>query len=275
MSLAEYQESNVRRFEMELGGIQRPGVDKLLDYIRKSDFYTAPASTKYHLSVPGGLLQHSLNVLDALRCSMHPATAPDGSPALACQVAGYVIGQLYSPDTVTVSALLHDVCKTYFYTQSMRNVKNEKTGQWEKKPYYTVLDRMPLGHGPKSVMLVKQFMPLLAPEMYAIWHHMGPGEGVEAMTFFQAAAKHPLVWALHSADVMATYFMEETEDNSKVFQFRVLYGDGPAAAGRNQGPQGNAPQNFQGPPAEEEPPLPEEPPARRSAADFEEAPPIG
>ena len=59
--------SNIARFEEELGKVQRPGMDKLLEYIRKSDFYRAPASTKYHLSCEGGLLQHSLNVLDALR----------------------------------------------------------------------------------------------------------------------------------------------------------------------------------------------------------------
>ena len=58
---------SIARFERELGKVQRPGMDKLLEYIRKSDFYTAPASTKYHLAAPGGLLQHSLNVLDALR----------------------------------------------------------------------------------------------------------------------------------------------------------------------------------------------------------------
>ena len=60
-------ENNITRFETELAKVDRPGMDKLLEYIRKSDFYSAPASTKFHLSCPGGLLQHSLNVLDALR----------------------------------------------------------------------------------------------------------------------------------------------------------------------------------------------------------------
>ena len=46
--------------------LPRDGGDKLLEFIRKSDFYTAPASTKYHLSEEGGLLQHSLNVFTAL-----------------------------------------------------------------------------------------------------------------------------------------------------------------------------------------------------------------
>ena len=39
------REANIARFEAELAKVQRPGMDKLLEYIRHSDFYTAPAST--------------------------------------------------------------------------------------------------------------------------------------------------------------------------------------------------------------------------------------
>ena len=53
----------ITRFEAELGKVNRPGIDKLMGYIRGSDFYTAPASTKFHLSCEGGLLQHSLNAM--------------------------------------------------------------------------------------------------------------------------------------------------------------------------------------------------------------------
>ena len=143
---------NIARFERELGKVQRPGMDKLLEYIRKSDFYTAPASTKYHLAAPGGLLQHSLNVLDALRGLL---TRDETGENWLYTVGGTTVATI-PEDSVTVMALLHDICKTHFYGTSTRNVKNDATGKWEKVPFYTVDDKMPLGHGPKSAMIVKQ-----------------------------------------------------------------------------------------------------------------------
>lgn len=133
----------IERFETELAKVDRPGADKLLTYIRKSDFYTAPASTRFHLSCPGGLLQHSLNVLDALRGLL---SWNECSQEWEYRVAGHMVDSA-SDESVIIMALLHDLCKTHFYGTSMRNVKNEETGVWEKKPYYVVDDKMPLGHG--------------------------------------------------------------------------------------------------------------------------------
>lgn len=64
------RQANINRFEAEMAKVTRDGVDKLMAFIRKSDMYAAPASTRFHLSVTGGLLQHSLNVLDALRANL-------------------------------------------------------------------------------------------------------------------------------------------------------------------------------------------------------------
>lgn len=205
----------IDRFEAELSKVQRPGMDKLLDYIRKSDFYTAPASTKYHLACEGGLLQHSLNVLDALRGML--TQDYNGGREWFFTVDGITVATI--PDeSVTVAALLHDICKTYFYTISTRNVKNEKTGQWEKKPFYTISDRMPLGHGPKSAMLIKEYISLTTPEMYAIWHHMGFTGSYEGdATVGAAFEKYPLALALHTADMMASRIMEAEEGNKPAF----------------------------------------------------------
>lgn len=211
----------IERFEAELGKVQRPGVDKLLEYIRRSDFYTAPASTKYHLACEGGLLQHSLNVLDALRGLLHQRSDGSWEYRAAGEVAAII------PDeSVTVTALLHDICKTYFYTTSTRNVKNEQTGKWEKKPFYTIEDRMPLGHSPKSAMLVKEYMELTTPEMYAIWHHMGFNGDFENNAAVGAAfEKYPLALALHTADMMASRLMEAETGNKPGF----TQADAPAA----------------------------------------------
>ena len=207
-------EKNISRFEAELAKIQRPGMDKLMEYIKKSDFYTAPASTKYHLSTPGGLLQHSLNVLDALRGLLLWNQSDGRWEYLA---AGKVVDTI--PDeSVTIMALLHDICKTHFYGTSTRNVKNETTGRWEKVPFYTVNDMMPLGHGPKSAMIIKQYTTLTSQEMYAIWHHMGMNGNYENDNAVgKSIEMYPAVLALQTADMMASRFMEGEKENLELF----------------------------------------------------------
>lgn len=166
------KEELIARFESEMAKVKRPGIDKLMDYIRKSDFYTAPASTKFHLSCESGLLQHSLNVLDALR------------------------GLLQEEQT-----------------------NEDGTKAW----FYTVNDLMPLGHGPKSAMLIKNYIKLTSEEMYAIWWHMGfTDQYTDTMSLAAAIQKYPIVWALHTADMMASNFMEDKDGNKKGFEWQEL-----------------------------------------------------
>lgn len=213
----------IARFEAEMARVKRPGVDKLMDYIRKSDFYTAPASTKFHLSCESGLLQHSLNVLDALRGLLDENQVnEDGTEMWFYIVAGHPVIQI-SDESLIIIALLHDICKTYFYSTSTRNVKNEKTGKWEKVPFYTVNDLMPLGHGPKSAMLVKNYIKLTSEEMYAIWWHMGfTDQNTDPLSLTSAIQKYPIIWALHTADMMASSFMEDKYGNKDGFGWQEL-----------------------------------------------------
>ena len=222
-------ENNIARFEAELAKVKRPGMDKLLEYIQKSDFYKAPASTKYHLAVPSGLLQHSLNVLDALRGLL--SWRSDG--VWEYRAAGKVVDTI-PDDSVIMMALLHDICKTHFYGTSTRNVKNETTGRWEKVPFYTVNDMMPLGHGPKSAMIIKQYTTLTSQEMYAIWHHMGMNGNYENDNAVgKSIEMYPAVLALQTADMMASRFMEGEKENVELFadpapQSAGEYADNPA-----------------------------------------------
>ncbi len=203
----------IDRFERELGKVQRPGMDKLLEYIQKSDFYKAPASTKYHLAAPGGLLQHSLNVLDALRGLL--SWRSDGM--WEYRAAGKVVDTI-PDDSVIMMALLHDICKTHFYGTSTRNQKNDATGKWEKVPFYTVNDMMPLGHGPKSAMIIKQYTTLTSQELYAIWHHMGMNGNYENDNAVgKSIEMYPAVLALQTADMMASRFMEGEKENLELF----------------------------------------------------------
>ncbi len=214
MNIDKNIDKNITRFELELDKVQRPGMDKLLEYIRSSDFYRAPASTKYHLACPGGLLQHSLNVLDALRgLLLFNSITSSWEYRTACKVVDTI-----PDDSVIIMALLHDICKTHFYSTSTRNQKNERTGQWEKVPFYTVNDMMPLGHGAKSAMIVKQYTTLTSQEMYAIWHHMGmTGNYENDIAVGKSIEMYPAVLALQTADMMASKFMEGEKENRELF----------------------------------------------------------
>ncbi len=237
-------ENNITRFEAELAKVQRPGMDKLLEYIQKSDFYKAPASTKYHLAAPGGLLQHSLNVLDALRGLL--SWRSDG--VWEYRAAGKVVDTI-PDDSVIMMALLHDICKTHFYGTSTRNQKNDATGKWEKVPFYTVNDMMPLGHGPKSAMIVKQYTTLTSQEMYAIWHHMGMNGNYENDNAVgKSIEMYPAVLALQTADMMASRFMEGEKENLE------LFADAPAPASADEladNPTNDAPAFEEAPPLSE------------------------
>lgn len=188
---------NQKRFENLLISTQRPGITELIKYLRSTDFYTAPASTRYHGSYEGGLLEHSLNVYDMLAQKLD--TDKWGRYSI-------------SSGTAIIVALLHDICKANYYVVDYRNAKDED-GKWVKVPYYTVDDKIPYGHGEKSVMIASQFIQLTAEEKYAIRWHMGFSEPKELWgTLAAAIAKYPLVLAVHQADMEATYLIEGRDD---------------------------------------------------------------
>ena len=199
---------NIEKFENLLQSVNREGINILLTFIRKSDFYTAPASTRYHSCHEGGLLEHTLNVYDRLMNK--------------CKDTLWQGNTIIKNENIVISALLHDICKTYFYGTELKNKKVYKeTGSksdsngrydWETVPSYTIDDKIPYGHGEKSVMMVEEFIKLEPVERYAIRWHMGFTEPKENWnTIGMAIKKYPLVLALHEADLEATYLMETEE----------------------------------------------------------------
>ena len=169
--------------------IHREGLEDLLNWLQRSDFFTAPASTRYHGAYAGGLCEHSLDVY---------AMAKKG-------IAGYELD--LSEESVVISALFHDLCKVNFYKEDVRNQKID--GVWREVPYYTIEEKYCFGgHGSKSVFLVQQFMKLKTDEAAAINCHMGAtagGDSVrETSNAFQA---FPLAWIIHVADEAATYLL--------------------------------------------------------------------
>lgn len=176
--------------EIFQNSIKRQGAQELLDWMLKTDFFTAPASTKYHCACPEGLVRHSLSVYKVMM-EKHFDEETDSAESFA------------------VCALLHDLCKAQFYKISTRNVKNSETGKWETVPYYSIEDAFPYGHGEKSVFLIERFMRLKTAEAIAIRWHMGGFEDTNGYSVSQAYEKYPIAVKLHLADLESTYLREK------------------------------------------------------------------
>ncbi len=177
--------------------IQRRGADRLLEWLDSdaSDFFTAPSSTRFHGAYEGGLVEHSLNVYECLKDYLNRPRTKE------------LYGMDYTPETIAVTALLHDICKVGFYAVDYRNAKNEQ-GVWEKVPYYTVRDTLPYGHGEKSVYMIQSFMRLTRDEAFAIRYHMGFSGNEDKNSVGRALEMFPLALAVNVADMEATYYLE-------------------------------------------------------------------
>ena len=174
--------------------ITREGADKLLDFLLNgSDFFTAPASTRYHGAHEGGLVEHSLNVYDCL-----------------ADMVGRLkerYGIEYTDESIAIAGLLHDICKVNFYKTSYRNVKDE-TGRWQSVPYYTIEDTLPYGHGEKSAYIVSAYMRLTRDEAFAIRYHMGFSGTEDPGNVGRALEMFPLAYATCCADMEAAFLLE-------------------------------------------------------------------
>ncbi len=178
--------------------ITREGSQELLAYLTgpSSDFFTAPASTRYHSAYEGGLLDHSLNVYECLKDYLERNKVKDE------------FGLSYSDESIAIVSLLHDLCKVNVYRVSTRNVKDPVTGQWKPMPYYEFDDKLPYGHGEKSVYIISGYMKLTREEAFAIRYHMGFSNEDDPRNVGAAFEQFPLALALSIADTEATYFIE-------------------------------------------------------------------
>ncbi len=193
MTESELGELKQKFIDIFTRNVTRDGKNELLDWLIGTDFFTAPASTKFHCACEGGLLMHSLNVYNVFMDKHYE----EGKDNL---------------ESVTIATLLHDLCKAQFYKKSFRNVKNETTGAWEKKEIFQIDDVFPYGHGEKSVFLIERFIRLKTSEAVAIrWHMGGFDEAVRGGSFAisQAYDKYPLAVKLHLSDLEATYLHEK------------------------------------------------------------------
>lgn len=173
-----------------LRSTNREGVENLIGFLQKSDFFKAPASTRFHGCYEGGLAEHSMKVYEILKQKVKTSVLP-------IEV---------KDESLIIIGILHDICKVNFYKVDYRNAKNA-LGVWEKVPYYAVEDTIPYGHGEKSVMMISEYIKMTNEEKYSIRWHMGYTEPKELYTTIgEAYKKYPLALLMHESDLEATYF---------------------------------------------------------------------
>lgn len=171
--------------------IDRDGIEDLLEWLETTDFFTCPASTRYHGAFEGGLVLHSLNVFTQLKglCQHFKCDA--------------------TPCNVAIVSLFHDLCKigTYKVEQKWRKDVNNK---WESYNAYVRKEDFKFGgHGSKSVYLVQHFMKLDPEEAAAINCHMGQWEATQYGNPSEVYEENRLAWLLHVADEAATYINDK------------------------------------------------------------------
>lgn len=183
----------------ELSTIQREGINELIDYLsNKTDYFTAPASTKYHSNFEGGLAEHSHKVTQLFREKNER----------------FNLG--LSEDTIKICGYGHDICKCCFYSKGKKNVKEGKKpdgrDNWVEKEVWEIDDKLPLGHGEKSIILLQRFIPLSTEEVMIIRWHMGiPEDYMSKKSYEKATEKYKSIIAFHSADLESSYLLEEVK----------------------------------------------------------------
>lgn len=197
--------------------IHRPGADKLLQWLETTDFFTAPASTRFHLAQEGGLVEHSVHVYDRLQALFQWEFTNCAMPTRD------------QNESIAICGLLHDICKVNVYQQKPKNrktydsekvavaeswqVKHDALGDfvWETVMGYQFEDSLPYGHGEKSVYIISSFMKLTREESMAIRWHMGFSDSdfkAGGYSVGNAFEKYPLAVLTHIADLQATYLDE-------------------------------------------------------------------
>ena len=166
--------------------IHREGVTDLLNWLQKADFFTAPASTRYHGAYAGGLCEHSLDVWNYAQ-----KLAPLSPVKL-------------SPESLCIASLFHDVCKVNFYTVKIRG----------RSSIFTVEEQLPFGgHGSKSVYILSKYLKdIRDEEAIAINCHMGFSRAVDSsVSLGESFHYSPLAWLIHVADEAATFLLDRVK----------------------------------------------------------------
>ena len=186
-----------------LRSTESQGIEKVIQYLEESGFFSAPASTAFHLNYEGGLMEHSMNVYKMAIAMREPIVAM--KPEMR---------EKLQEKSIIIAALLHDVCKAKIYQKTKKWNMNSQ-GKWEQKEGYTTdYSQMPFGHGEKSVIILLDLgLKMTVDEMVAIRWHMGAWDlsfqSYEAKSNInESGNRYPLLSLIQAADNMATHILE-------------------------------------------------------------------
>lgn len=177
----------------------KEGLERFLDFLEKSDFYTAPASTRFHSNMDGGLCEHTLKVISRMFKVCNAELPPEETKTAEFKEKAFIV------------ALCHDLCKVDFYKKSERNKKDEN-GNWYSYPYWEIEDQLPMGHGEKSLYIAQKYFDLSDEMAIAIRWHMGFSDAAYkggSYDIGSAFSSYPFALYLSIADTMASLLDEE------------------------------------------------------------------
>ena len=176
-----------------LKSTKREGIDRLINHLETTDFFTAPASTKYHGNYEGGLMNHSISVYNVFLKKV------------------YDLGLKLAPRSIIIISLLHDICKVNFYIKSL--IWHKLLGKWESYPGYKVENQFPIGHGEKSIIILQDYIKLTNTELMCIRWHMGIFDLSESQKrdFYNACKLYPEIVAFHTSDYESSTYLETTK----------------------------------------------------------------
>lgn len=180
----------------------RPGMDKLVEWMEKNGFFTAPCSSQYHLCKEGGLAEHSSNVYNTMI-------------DMVCNVATFRYIK-ESNESITIVALLHDLGKVgQFGKQNyIENMISDRKGgfkQSDKKPFTTNSELLYVDHEIRSIQIASQFIELTEEESFAILYHNGMYGNLK---YSLQGKETPLYLLLHFADMWCSRVIEKEEKES-------------------------------------------------------------
>lgn len=170
------------------------------DWMNATDFWSAPASTRFHGNFKGGLCLHTLMVI---KQSLEFAKPVLDNFFTSPNAQAYTI----TARDIFLAALCHDFCKTGFYGTEYRNTK-DITGNWVKQPFYkTRNENRNLGHGNESVLMMLEIIPSMIENrmvIEAVSRHMGFSDLSDSESFnYSNFLQNPLVVLLQLADQTA------------------------------------------------------------------------
>lgn len=197
------REKQIEYFKGCLMATGREGIEDLLDFIEELGFYDAPASGGNHCCKDGGLLEHTVNVMQYAE--------KIGLTLLGSEA----YNKIHS--SVIIASALHDLgkCGRYgspYYVENMvqdgrptKKNPEQKYKRSESKPYKISSDLCHIDHPLRSVELAARYIDLTEEEEHAIFYHDG---AYGSLAYDLKGHEEPLQVIIHFADFWSAQFLE-------------------------------------------------------------------